>query len=124
MSKPNRVYSHGFKVAAVAGMEAASNIKAFAQQIGVQRELLYLWRSKYRAEGPAGLRGRGRPKPGSGPPDPSPAPAVADPAARIAELERKVGQQALELDFFRAALKHFEATRRSNGEAGETGSTP
>ena len=41
--------------------------------------------------------------------------AAYDPAAaarRIAELERKIGQQQLELDFFRAALRHVRALRR------------
>jgi transposase len=41
--------------------------------------------------------------------------AAHDPAAaarRIAELERKIGQQQLELDFFRAALRHVKALRR------------
>ena len=41
--------------------------------------------------------------------------AVHDPAAaarQIAELERKIGQQQLELDFFRAALRHVRALRR------------
>jgi transposase len=48
------------------------------------------------------------------PADPPPASALAahDPAAaarRLAELERKIGQQQLELDFFRAALRHVRA---------------
>jgi hypothetical protein len=38
---------------------------------------------------------------------------------RIAELERKVGQQQLDLDFFRAALQHVEAPMPLNG--GRTG---
>jgi hypothetical protein len=36
---------------------------------------------------------------------------LAEAQQRIAELERKVGQQAVELDFFARALRHFEATR-------------
>jgi hypothetical protein len=52
--------------------------------------------------------------------------AGSDPgtAARIAALERKVGQQALELDFFRAALKHFGQPRPAADEQSETDSTP
>jgi transposase-like protein len=37
---------------------------------------------------------------------------AASVARRIAELERKIGQQQLELDFFRAALRHVRASRR------------
>jgi len=49
--------------------------------------------------------------------DPAPPACLAahDPAAaarRIAELERKIGQQQLELDFFRAALRHVRDLRR------------
>ena len=40
---------------------------------------------------------------------------LTDPAEaqqRIDELERKIGQQQLELDFFRAALRHVRELRR------------
>jgi transposase len=45
----------------------------------------------------------------------SPSLAAHDPAAaarRIADLERKIGQQQLELDFFRAVLRHVRELRR------------
>jgi hypothetical protein len=42
---------------------------------------------------------------------------------RIAELERKVGQQQLELDFFRQALRQVEEARRRSSAPGVTGST-
>ena len=119
----NRVYPQAFKIAAVEQMEAAANITAVSRALGVQRELLYLWRGKYRAEGPAGLRDRGRPRPPTPAAEAPAAPRGDDPARRIAALERTVGQQALELDFFRAALKHF-GPRRTEDEASETGSTP
>lgn len=119
----NRFYPRAFKIAAVERMEAAENITAVSRELGVQRELLYLWRGKYRTEGPAGLRDRGRPKPPTPGLEPPPGRGGADPAARIAELERKVGQQALELDFFRAALKHFGRPRPAEDEASEMGST-
>jgi transposase len=43
---------------------------------------------------------------------------------RIAELERKVGQQHLELDFFRQALRQVEAKRRPIDGSGAKPSTP
>jgi hypothetical protein len=43
---------------------------------------------------------------------------------KIAELERKVGQQALEIDFFRGALRRIEASRRASEGPGVTGSSP
>lgn len=119
----NRVYPQAFKVAAVERMETAENITAVSRALGVQRELLYIWRRKYRAEGAAGLRERGRPKQPAVAAEP-PRRSGPDPTARIAELERKVGQQALELDFFRAALKHFGRRHRTEDDASGTGSTP
>jgi hypothetical protein len=43
---------------------------------------------------------------------------------RVAELERKVGQQQLELDFFRQALRQVEALSRPKDGRGATASTP
>jgi transposase len=50
--------------------------------------------------------------------------ALAAARGRIAALERKVGQQQLELDFFRQALRHFEAVRRTTQRSGAPASTP
>jgi hypothetical protein len=49
---------------------------------------------------------------------------VADAQQRIAELERKIGRQQLEVDFFRAALQQVRGRRRSNGAPGAKASTP
>ena len=51
---------------------------------------------------------------------------VTDPVEagrRIEELERKIGQQQLDLDFFRAALRHVRERRLKKGEPGDTTST-
>jgi transposase len=42
---------------------------------------------------------------------------------RIAELERKIGQQQLELDFFRQALRQVKGARRLSDGSGVTAST-
>jgi hypothetical protein len=42
---------------------------------------------------------------------------------RIAELERKIGQQQLDLDFFQRALRHVGAPRQPGTKPGVTGST-
>jgi hypothetical protein len=41
---------------------------------------------------------------------------------RIAELERKIGQQQVELDFFRQALRQVKEARRPSTGPGVTGS--
>jgi HTH-like domain len=38
-----------------------------------------------------------------------------DSSQRVAELERKIGEQQLALDFFRAALRHVRERRRTRG---------
>jgi transposase len=42
---------------------------------------------------------------------------------RIAELERKLGQQQVDLDFFRQALRQVRETRQRSGAPGGTPST-
>jgi hypothetical protein len=42
---------------------------------------------------------------------------------RISELERKVGQQQVDLDFFRQALRQVGGARQPSEELGVTGST-
>jgi hypothetical protein len=52
------------------------------------------------------------------------APAALHEAQRhIAELERKVGQQELELDFLQRALQRVRETPSPGAAPGETGST-
>jgi transposase len=50
--------------------------------------------------------------------------ALAAALARISELEQKVGRQALELDFFQRALRHFRAERQPGDTPGATATTP
>jgi len=120
MSRTLRSHPPDFKLAAIERMAKAPNIAALARELGVQREHLYQWQAKYRSEGMAGLRSRGRPGAAD---EPIERPAESAPEARIAALERKIGQQQLELDFFRAALQRVRAVRRSPGDPGETAST-
>src|SRR4029450_12574464 len=51
-------------------------------------------------------------------------PEEAAAAARVAELERKVGQQALELDFFARALRHVKASALRTDGRGAGASSP
>jgi len=121
-----RRHTKEFKLAALARMEGASDVAALAAELGIDRGLLYKWNVAYRFGGEEALRLPGERKPrraastitSESKPSASVSPSVA-------ELERKIAQQALELDFFRAALQHFaERRRRPNGGSGGTGSTP
>jgi len=119
-----RQYERAFKVAALERVAAGENVSALSRELGIRRKLLYQWRDAVRRGGIGALRGRGRPRAGEHlverPPLPSP-PGVAVPDAlarareRIAALERKIGQQALELDFFAQALQlSKQADRATN----------
>lgn len=120
-------WTRAFKLRAMSLMDAAEDVTALAAELGVRRELLYRWRRKYLAHGPDALQQIGRPlftPPAREVPVASrPEDAAAATQRRIAELERKIGQQQLDLDFFCAALRHVREPRRKHGETGETGST-
>lgn len=107
MPRKHVVRDQAFKVAAVKRMAGCDNITELAQELGVGRHALYRWLGAYRSGGAEALRGPG---PGSGPRRSKPAlTAASEAAGRIVELERKIGQQQLELDFFRRALRQVEA---------------
>jgi len=131
MSKrESRIFSREFKLEAVRRIEAGENVSALARELTVKREILYRWRDAHRLGGPEALRLRGRP---------SRSEAVAMAAARgiagkandlaearwqIEQLQRKVGQQQLDLDFFKQALRHMQALGEADGAPGATASTP
>ena len=137
MSKPkssHRVFSREFKVGIVRRMLAGENVSALARELRFTRKDLYVWRDRFLAGGPEALRGRGRPPKAEAAglaasgtraqaaPD-MPAAELEAARTRIAELERKVGQQQVELDFFRQALRQVKRARRPSAGPGVTGST-
>ncbi len=98
-----RKYPVEFKEAAARRLLSGESGTALSRELDVKRSVLYRWRDAYRAEGLGGLsRGRGRPGPGRRPPPKIP----LDPRdERIADLERLLGKQAAELDFFERAFR-------------------
>jgi len=125
-----RSFSRQFKLRAVQRMAAGENVSALARELTVKRVILYRWRDAWRLGGVEALRLRGRP---------SKAEALAMAWARgvagkandlaearwqIDQLQRKVGAQQLDLDFFRQALRHVEASRRPSDRSGATASSP
>ena len=58
----NRVFSPGFKLAAVQRLVAGEKVKALAEELEVSRQLLYRWWSQYERGGAAALRLPGRPR--------------------------------------------------------------
>ena len=122
----HREYPIALKQVAVARVAAGESVAEVARDLKLRGRLLSAWRAQLRAGGPAALRGPGRPRKGV-----VAAPAVAavgegDLARaqrRVAELERKIGQQQVDLDFFRRALRHVRETRRASAAPGVARST-
>jgi transposase-like protein len=110
-----------FKEAAARRLLAGESGTALSLELGVRRSVLYRWRDAYRAEGVRGLsRPRGRPAPGHGRPPKMPRDRRDE---RIAELERLLGKQAAELDFFEQAFRALNLATPGNDAPGASGST-
>jgi len=134
-----RLFSREYKLAALRRMLAGENVSALARELGVRRKYLYQWRERFRVGGPIALRSRGRPTkaevlamqagervpdiPAASMPPAAPPDALTTAQRRIAELERKVGQQQVELDFFQRALRQVRDVRQRSGAPGGTAST-
>src|SRR3982074_620562 len=99
-----RQFSREFKLAAIRQMAERSSVRALAIELGVHRKLLYVWREKLQAGGAEALRNSARPRPTQVSPE------ALDEQRRIAALERKIGEQALLIDFFKGALQRIEAS--------------
>src|SRR5271165_6336189 len=127
-----RILSAGEKERLVLRLKAGERVSALAIEAGVLRKSLYEWReaneafgAAYEAFGAAGLNRKRGPKPGgraAAAASSSPDAAAARPPddleraqARIAELERLVGRQQADLDFFRKALRSWDEKRRMSG---------
>src|SRR6267378_2488732 len=131
-----RIYSREFKEAAVRRILAGEKIRAVARELGLGH-LLYTWLDLYEHGGADALVPRGRPRKAvawarrrallQGPSRQARAYGHAgrDAArdARLVELERKVGQQAVELDFFKEALRHVKEPPPPNAGHGARASS-
>jgi len=116
----NRQHSAKFRIEIAQRMLAGENVSALSARYKIARSMMYRWRDAYRENGPAAFhRSPGRPK-GQGL-----APVSNDGSQQrlhrqIAELERKVGQQAVEIDFFRGVFRRLEQLPKTS----RTGGTP
>lgn len=110
---PARKYSDEFRREALERMKTCDNISGLARELGVRRKWLYKWRDQARS-GRTPIVGR--------PPRPKVTAEEKD-HKRIAELERLVARQALEIDFFKGALQRIEEHRRKREQTSGAAST-
>jgi transposase-like protein len=108
-----RQFPTAYKIKAIKRVERGEGVLPVARELGISRKILHDWIKAWKADGPDGLNRKRGPKPGPRklkPPatydDKRSALALAK--TRIAELERLVGRQQMDLDFFRQALRALE----------------
>jgi transposase len=114
-----RTFPTAFKLKAIKRAEGGEGVLPVARKLGISRKLLHDWIKAWKAHGPEGLNRKRGPKPGPRKLRPLTGPAakgrggeLAQARAKIAELERKIGQQALDIDFFQKALRALDAADR------------
>jgi transposase len=131
MSKrKRRKYSRELKLSVVQRMIAGESTAALSRELGVPAGPMFKWCAHFRRDGAEALRPACRPRriPGTVAHSPeAKAMQVRDVTTarkRITELERKIGQQQVELDFFRQALRQVGEARQPSDRHGVSASTP
>lgn len=114
-------YSPKFKQQAVDRMEAGESVSSLAKELGIGRKFFYAWREAgYGSDGP-------QPPVRDAKEQEVLSESEREAAAlkkRVSQLERLVGRQATELDFFGAALRNIEGARPTNGDDSGSPSMP
>jgi len=116
-AKP-RQYSREFKVAAVRRVLEGESPSAVAQDLKINENNLWRWKTAFLEKGEEYLRGVGRPEGGEAKPR-----SESSQARRIAELERLVGRQQMEIRFLDRALRQVEEQRQEKNDDGEAASS-
>jgi len=108
MGLSRRIFTKEFKLAAVRRLEQGVSIGEAARALEVSANVLHRWRAEFRSGAGNVFPGNGKQRWAEG---------------RIAELERKIGQQALEIDFLKGCLQRIEETRMLQALTGNPPST-
>jgi transposase len=109
-------YGLEFKIQAIKRVAAGETVTSVARDVGINRGLLNRWRRQYPEFGATGRLPSGVPE--------VEVPGPAEMAARrIAELERKVGQQEVQIDFLKRAFERVKGLRRPKNGSGVGAST-
>jgi transposase len=108
MRLSRRKFTREFKLAALERVEAGASVAEVARALEVNRNLLDRWRQEFRESPASAFPGGGQRR---GEPD------------RVAQLERKIGQQALEIDFLKGCLQRIEEQRQLQAAIGKPLST-
>jgi len=96
MGLSRRKFTKELKMAALQRLDAGASIAEVARAFEVNPHLLHRWRKEFR-------QGPGNAFPGLG--------KRRWDETKVAQLERKVGQQAVEIDFLKGCLQRLEEQR-------------
>jgi transposase len=96
MGLSRRQFTKEFKWAAVRRLEQGVSMAEVSRGLEVNPNVLHRWKKEFRAGTGNAFPGNGKPRWSEG---------------RMAELERKIGQQALEIDFLKECLQRIEQQR-------------
>jgi len=97
MGLSRRQFTREFKLAALQRLEMGASVTEVARAFEVNPNVLHRWRQEFR-QGPGNaFPGLGRRRWEEG---------------RVAQLERKIGQQALEIDFLKGCMQRIDEQRR------------
>lgn len=104
MSRSRRKFTREFKMAAVKRLQAGYPVGRVARELEVNPNQLHLWKRELEERPNSAFSGEGRRR-------------VEE--TQVAELERKIGQQAMEIDFLKGCLRQIEDLRRSQAETAD-----
>ena len=94
--KSRRKFTKEFKQTAVRRLNSGQSVAEVARALEVHPSDLHRWRREIGEHGERAFSGAGKQRAEE---------------TKVAELERKVGQQAMEIDFLKRALQHVEEQR-------------
>jgi len=107
MGRKYAKYTKEFREDALCRLRDAASVSALCRELGISRQLLYLWRDtalRERQEQSELVQRRLR--------------------RENQQLKKLLVKRSLEADFFRGAFEKFEALRRTPTGSGERSSTP
>jgi|SRR5499425_2930371 len=108
MGLSRRQFTREFKLAALQRLESGASVAEVSRAFEVNPNVLHRWRREFR-------QGPGNAFPGLG--------KRRWEEGRVAQLERKIGQQALEIDFLKGCLQRIEEQRQLQAVTGKPLST-
>lgn len=108
MSLSRRKFTKEVKLAAVQQLESGSSAAEVARAFEVNPNLLHRWRKEFRHGPRNAFPGMGKRRWDE---------------TKVAQLERKVGQQAVEIDFLKGCLQKLEEQRMLQALTGKPRST-